>query len=414
MASGSVVDRVDARLRELALEAVESGKACAPPSDPALSRLREVGTTLWLDTGNREEAAALWRSEFTALTTNNTLANQVVQTGVLDDVARAAVADLKGAGLSEADLVMELGFIVNCHVALRLVRAFGARVSVELHPSVSEDVDRTVAYAERYFAICPERFTIKIPLTPEGYCAVARVRAQGIPVNYTLGFSARQNYVAALVADPAYCNVFLGRLNAVVSDNGLGDGRNVGEKASMATQRALIALRSQGRSQTQLIAASMRSAAQVSDLAGTDVYTMPPKVLRDFLAAGADPTMIASQVNRDFEVSTAPGVDASALDALWEVSDAVVAMTDELAARGGTTLGGDDLRQADADHGAGLFHRYTASEAALVRTDGKIPVLGHWSDAGIGLDDLLTQAALQSFTVDQGELDARLRGLLQA
>src|SRR5438093_1430366 len=83
-------------------------------------------------------------------------------------------------------------------------------------PEVAEDIDRSVHYAERYFAVCPERFIIKIPLTPEGYCAVARVRAKDIPVNYTLGFGARQNYLAAILSKPTYCNVFLGRLNQVI------------------------------------------------------------------------------------------------------------------------------------------------------------------------------------------------------
>ncbi len=401
---------VDRQLRELALEAVAAPRTAAVPSDPALARLRDLGTELWLDTGNLEEAASLWHSEFTALTTNNTLANQVVQTGVLDDVARAAVGEIKAAhpGISEADLVMELGFVVNCHVALRLVKAFGARVSVELHPDVAHNVERTVAYAHRYHAICPERFTIKIPLTPEGYCAVARVCADGIPVNYTLGFSARQNYLAAVVSKPTYVNVFLGRLNAVVADNKLGDGANVGEKASMATQVALVDLRLADRTPTKLICASMRAASQVSDLAGSDVYTMPPKVARDFLAAKHDPATLTGRVGSQFAI--AGGGDL--LGDLWDVDERVRAVTEDLAARGGTTLTGDDIRTADADHSARLFCRFSAEELDDIRTQGKIPLLSRWQDSGVALDDLMTQSALQSFAVDQAALDDRLRGLL--
>lgn len=407
-----MANRIDEKLREAALAALSAG-AETPPSDAALARLCDLGTRLWLDTGNLEEARPLWRREFSALTTNNTLANQVVQTGVLDDVAREAVRDIREAmpGIGESDLVMELGFIINCHVALRLVRAFGAFCSVELHPAIAEDIERTVAYARRYHAVCPERFIIKIPLTPEGYCAVARVRAEGIPVNYTLGFSARQNYLAALVSGPSYVNVFLGRLNAVVADNQLGDGKYVGEKATMATQRALLDLRAKGRTSTLLIAASMRSASQVADLAGTDVFTMPPKVAKDFLAAGVDPATLASQVNRDFAVTLHPGVDASLLDPLWTIDDRVVAMAGELAARGGVNLTGADIRQADADHRAGMFCRFTPDQQAASRAEGKIPVLANWASSGAALDDLMTLAALQSFTVDQSALDDRLRRL---
>ena len=58
----------------------------AAPSNAGLAKLKALGTQTWLDTGNLEEAAKLWKSEMTALTTNNTLANQVVQTGIMDDL----------------------------------------------------------------------------------------------------------------------------------------------------------------------------------------------------------------------------------------------------------------------------------------------------------------------------------------
>jgi len=411
MATG--LSRVDQHLREAALKALEGAShRTLPQSDPALAKLKVLGTRLWLDTGQLEEAAALWKAEFSALTTNNTLANQVVQTGVLDDVAREAVRQIKDAapGISEDNLVMELGFVINCHVALRLVRAFDAFVSVELHPAVAEDTDRTVGWAQRYHAVCPERFIIKIPLTPEGYCAVARVCPQGIPVNYTLGFSARQNYVAALMSNPTYVNVFLGRLNAVVADNKIGDGRYVGERATMATQMALRQLREAGRTQSLLIAASMRAASQVADLAGVDVFTMPPKVAADFLSAGHDPCTIQSQIGRDFEVAMASPEAVQIVEPLWEISDRVKALGEAVAGRG-ASLTAEDLRQADADTGAGLFHRFTAEEKAVIRADGKIPVLAKWRDSGIALDDLMTQSALQSFAVDQAALDARLLNL---
>ena len=57
-----------------------------------------------------------------------------------------------------------------------------------------------------------------------------RLRERGIDVNLTLGFSARQNLFATEIARPNYVNVFLGRLNAVVADNELGSGENVGER----------------------------------------------------------------------------------------------------------------------------------------------------------------------------------------
>src|SRR4051812_9954513 len=55
-----------------------------PASSPFWRGLRALGSELWLDTGDIAAAGALWTSEFSALTTNNTLLNKEIQTGVYD------------------------------------------------------------------------------------------------------------------------------------------------------------------------------------------------------------------------------------------------------------------------------------------------------------------------------------------
>ena len=263
------------------------GKPSVPvKDDPEWRKVRDTGTRLWLDTGDIDEAGKLWNSSLDALTTNNTLLNKEIQKGIYDDlVAKAARVVLDASPkISPQDLVLEIAFILNAHHALRLVNRFDANVSVELHTDLAGDVDRTVAYGKRYFAICPERFYVKVPLTPAGYLSARKLAAAGIPLNFTLGFSARHNYVAALLTKPDYVNVFLGRLNSVVADNKLGDGRNVGEKATLATQRALLDLRNAGRTKTRLIAASIRSGEQIGALAGVDVHTMPTKAAAEYRA----------------------------------------------------------------------------------------------------------------------------------
>ena len=259
--------RKEATLAELAQHIQNPpARVPAPASDAALAKLRQLGTQLWLDTGNLDEASKLWRQEMSALTTNNTLANQVVQTGMMDEDIQEAARRIRDVepGISLDDMVLDIVFVVNCHIAQRLVHAFDALVSVELHPGIGYDIEKTVRYAQRYYAVNPDRFIVKIPMTPEGFCAVARVRQEGIPINYTLGFSARQNYLAALLSKPNYCNVFLGRLNAVVADNKLGDGKFVGEKTTLASQKAVRELReAHDDIPTHQIAASMRNAEQM-------------------------------------------------------------------------------------------------------------------------------------------------------
>ncbi|HEU4753106.1 MAG TPA: transaldolase family protein, partial [Armatimonadota bacterium] len=299
-------------------------------SQPAWAALRALGTALWLDTGDLDAARKLWTDDFSNLTTNNTLVNKEVQKGLFDEVIPRAGRALRDAdpSLTLDDLVIEVGFVLNCRNALRLVEAFDATVSVELHPAMADNVPLSVEYGRRYFAVNPDRFIVKVPLTPAGFVAARRLSADGVPINFTLGFSARQNVLAAQFSRPVYVNVFMGRLNSFVADNKLGDGENVGEKATLATQRAILNGRANRGWSSHLIGASMRSAAQIFDLAGLDVFTMPTAAAEEYRTEyEANPRPLESQVGRDPSVETSvPEV----LACLWDVPDEVYTLADRL------------------------------------------------------------------------------------
>lgn len=419
MATLSVSDmtRKEALLAELAADVSHApARVPAPASDPVLKQFNAVGTQLWLDTGNLEEASKLWRAEFSALTTNNTLANQVVQTGIMDEVIKEAARRIRDVepNISEDDAVLDIVFVVNCQIAERLVSAFDALVSVELHPGIGYDIEKTVRYAQRYYAVNPDRFIVKIPMTPEGFCAVARVRQEGIPINYTLGFSARQNYLAALLSKPNYCNVFLGRLNAVVADNHLGDGKYIGEKTTLASQEGVKMLREAHHDiPTHQIAASMRNAEQMVSLAGVDVFTAPPKAVEEFYGQHHSVADIRDRTKENYAVEFAPDTDKSSVEIFWTIDDQFKKFAQELANRGGANLTGDDLRIADKDYGTKLFSGFTPAEQEAIRTKGKIPEVARWAGRA-SLDDLMTESALQSFIVDQKAFDDRIRGILRS
>ena len=385
-------------------------------SDPTMAQFKETGTELWIDTGDLEKARSIWKSEFTALTTNNTLANQVVQTGVMDEVIHQTISRLNevASGLTEEERVTEVGFVINCRIALRLAQAFKTKVSIELHPSMSRNIGRTLDYARRYYRICPEYFIIKIPLTPEGYLSVRTLRKEGMPINFTLGFSARQNYLAARLSNPDFVNVFLGRLNQVVTENSVGGGELVGEKVTLATQEALLDARKQySEISTRLIGASIRSGEQVAFLAGLDVMTIPPAAMEEFLEMKHHVGSIKSNIGKDIQ----PGIDFSHLQGfrfskLWEVPDTFVQFVNELLAN--TTLdymSGEKMELFCRERNVDLFYPFSPAQLKKILDLGKIPVLDEWSQE-IALDDLMTQSALQSFSKDQAELDDRIRSFL--
>lgn len=405
---------IAAAAETLAREEFKAPQAPRFEHDPAWVALRATGSRLWLDTGDLDAARKLWTADFSNLTTNNTLVNKEAQKGLFDDLIPHAAEALRGAqpGISQDDLVIEVGFVINCRTALRLVEAFDATVSVELHPAMADDADLSYEYGRRYYAVCPERFIVKVPLTPAGFLAARRLSADGVPINYTLGFSARQNVLAAAFSRPTYVNVFMGRLNSFVADNHLGDGINVGEKTTMATQMALREGREHRGWETLLIGASLRSGQQILDLAGLDVFTMPPAAAEEFQKiVHTHAATVESQIGREFSVDAkVPEV----LDCLWTVPDAFYQAAGALAKTDTSGWTGRELAGFVADQGVSdLFHVWTTDQLARIQADGKVPTWEYWKDeltsGSVALDDLMTVSALYSFVKDQEALDARIR-----
>ncbi|GAB4136522.1 MAG: hypothetical protein Fur0037_01140 [Planctomycetota bacterium] len=389
------------------------------PSSPIWKAVAATGTSLWLDTGDVEAAGKLWTREFQALTTNNTLLNKEVQKGIYDDLIPRAAALVKNAGadLEPAAVVKEVAFVLNAVHGLSLVRSFDADVSVELHTDVANDAEASYHYARRFQAICPDRFIVKIPLTPAGILVARRLSDEGVRLNFTLGFSARQNALIALLARPTWVNVFMGRINAFVKDNGLGDGENAGEKATLASQRELRRLDRERGIRVRQIGASMRNGGQVRDLMGLDVFTIPTSAASDFLAGDPDPDSFGDRTQDDPKVEFAEGADPTGLDAFWSVDDGFRSMLSAAAEAFSEKWSASDLLSFLRDHGCGdLFPSFDPPQIERLTRETKIPRHASWKDmvaAGTcSWDGALTAAALCSFAQDQKALDYRIRGLL--
>jgi transaldolase len=389
------------------------------PLGPSWERLVTLGTEPWLDSGDVEDIAGIWTREMTALTTNNTLLNKEIQTGSYDELVAEAAKMLAEFELSDQQLKLEIAFILNAVHGLKLAGRFDAMVSVEEHTDLAHDVAAAVWYGRRYHEISPDRFYVKVPLTPAGLLAARQLGIQGVAVNLTLGFSARQNYLAARVASPAFVNVFLGRLNTFVADNGLGDGSYVGEKATLASQSMLHDLHTKRELPTRQIAASLRDGQQVRDLAGVDVMTIPPKVAREFLELEPVGEDLVDRTRASYRPGVAGGVDQRiiALDTLWEVPHELTNCIDELEREDLDAMGPGDLLEFARDRGCGdLLVAWRQNALATSAAEGKIPRLSNWigqlASRRIGLDALMNLAGLGSFSADQQAMDQRVTQVL--
>ncbi len=408
-----ITDSLKDTIKDFIVQGIDESEA-RPESGPLWKSLRDAGTELWLDTGDIESAAQLWTSEMSALTTNNTLLNREIQKGIYDDYITEAAKILEGFDTKEK--VMEIAFILNARHGLRLVHKFGGKVSVELHTDLAYDFNGILRYGGRFHEISPDHFIVKVPLTATGFIGARELRKTGVPVNFTLGFSARHNYIAAAFADPNFGNVFLGRIGSYIADNGLGTGDNAGEKAALASQRTLEGLRKTKGTGTRQIAASMRSGSQVRTLAGMDVFTMPLKVAREALDELA-PGDIENRAERELPVELARGIDPDEvrLDKLFEIHPEVEVFTQSIVED--PPLTGDDLAARGRDLGCGdLFPELSDAEYEQIASDGKIPVHSRWRSRirknQLAVDTLLNLAGLATFAADQKALDDRIAKLI--
>jgi transaldolase len=379
--------------------------------DPFWESLRKTGTELWLDTGDMEEAETNWTAEMSALTTNNTLLNNEIQKGIYDVFISEAKSIVRELPIE--DKIKEIAFILNARHGLRLASKFGGLVSVELHTDTAHDIKAIEYYGKRLHEICPEQFIVKVPYTAEGLIGARRLRESGIRINFTLEFSARQNVLVTRVARPDYLNVFLGRIGAFMIDNKLGDGTGAGEMTVIASQNWVTGLSAKNPWQTKLIAASLRNHNQLELLAGTDVYTMPPKVA----ASGhkALPGKFKSRIHENYPVSMFDSAKEANIEKFWAVDDNILNLAERLATKVPAT-GQELIKIAQGEGCEDMFPSLTKEEKAQIASDGKIPVYSKWAkmikEGKIGPDTLLTLAGLASFTSDQKMLDERIRGII--
>ena len=134
----------------------------------------------------------------------------------------------------------------------------------------STDLESMLAEG-RKLAKLAKNVCVKVPLTWDGLKACKALSGEGTPVNVTLCFNPNQALLAAK-AGATFISPFLGRLD----DIGL-DG--------MELIREIRQIYDNYGFKTEILAASIRSVNHVKEaaLAGADVMTAPPSVIRDLV-----------------------------------------------------------------------------------------------------------------------------------
>jgi transaldolase len=234
-----------------------------------------------------------------------------------------------------------------------------------------------------------------------------------VKINFTLEFSARENVLVTRIARPDYLNVFLGRVGAYMINNNLGDGSGAGEMAVISSQNWVTGLSAENPWQTKLIAASLRNYNQLELLAGTDVFTMPPKVAAEGRKELSGE--FRSRTHENYDVSIYDSAREAGIEKFWTVDQNVINLAERLAQKVPAT--GSELISIAHEEGCGdMFPILSREEKNFIASDGKIPLHSRWEkmirDGKIAPDTLLTLAGLASFTTDQAMLDQRIKNII--
>ena len=184
-------------------------------------------------------------------TADTTDIKSLAEAGLIDGVTTNPSLIAK-SGRKMSDVIAEICALTDGHVSAEVV---------------ATDFETMISEGRKLKSIA-SNVAVKLPLTMDGLRACRTLADEGTAVNVTLCFSANQALLAAK-AGATYISPFIGRL-----DDMNIDGMELIEEIRIIYDNYAF--------ETEILAASIRSPNHVklSALAGADVATVPPNVLR--------------------------------------------------------------------------------------------------------------------------------------
>jgi transaldolase len=396
-------------------------------SSAPLAALRRTGTAhVYADTADRDELRRVLAvpgggnlAEVDGNTVNQPLARKVLDRYLAGDRLETWAQELRRhrqdtppAALLPHLYTMVSGWIGNDFAsALAAGRAW--EVSLQLHMGVVSDPETAKSLGRALRTIVPSCL-VKVPFRPhepQSLLIARDLEAEGIPVNFTSTFSARQVVAAALLANVTRTNIFMGRLNQGFQ------AALLGEHVDLEAQRALRRLRREAGAKTQLIVASIREWQTFVRVAGCDAFTAPCDVLCQFLSQTDMPVEeLTSQLETSYEDRL--GIAEEAIKAvglqqiarLWRVEPHFLEFLVDYrtSAEYRELRDGEGLRRRFEDAGFGdFFYAPDAREWQTIKKS-KLPDLGGPLARHLAVDTHMSLLADGDFVNQQEAIDAAL------
>jgi transaldolase len=190
-----------------------------------------------------------------------------IDTAIIEEIRELAETGLVDGVTTNPSLIAKSGANFLETIA-EICKVVSGPVSAEVAATDAE----TMLAEGRHLAKIATNVAVKVPLTWDGLKVCRMLADEGTMVNVTLCFSANQALLAAK-AGATYVSPFIGRIDDTGQDG-------------MALIREIREIYDNyGALQTEILAASIRHPRHVTEsaLAGADVATVPPSVLKSIV-----------------------------------------------------------------------------------------------------------------------------------
>jgi transaldolase len=259
-------------------------------SKTATSQLEQLKqyTKVVADTGDFSSMKAYKPQD---ATTNPSLIFKAVQMEEYAPLLEKAIAETKTLGLSGDALVKTIVDHLLVHFGSEILKIVPGRVSTEVDARLSFDTEATIAKAHDIIklyedrGISRDRILIKIASTWEGIKAAEVVTKEGIHCNMTLLFSMAQA-IACAEAHAQLISPFVGRImdwyKAKTGETYTGEN----DPGVLSVQKIYTYYKKFGY-KTEVMGASFRNTSEIVELAGCDLLTISPNLLKELSESDA-------------------------------------------------------------------------------------------------------------------------------
>ncbi len=272
-----------------------------------LSQLKEM-TVVVADTGDISSIEEFSPQDTTTNPSLITAAAKLPQYQSIVDETLLQAKETLGEGATNQEIAKEAFKHLAVAFGKRILEIIPGRVSTEVDARLSYDTEGTLAVARELIAeyevsgISRDRILIKIASTWEGIKAAEILEKEGIHCNLTLLFGLHQA-IACAEADVTLISPFVGRILDWYKKETGRDSYPPSEDPGVLSVTEIYNYYKKFGYNTEIMGASFRNVDEIKELAGIDLLTISPKLLKPLSEAETElPRKLNANAAKDLAI----------------------------------------------------------------------------------------------------------------